>query len=76
MFEERLMIKLRIPKTEVVEFNDNLSAWSTASGIDPRLTIDTDYPKTTNFSSPTLYLVCVDESFFTQYPKWRQFLEH
>lgn len=68
------MIKLRIPRSEVVEFNDDLSAWSAQSGRDPRLTILSDLPKTTNSSSPTLYGAEVDESFFDQYPKWRQFV--
>lgn len=32
-------IKLDIPQDDVFEFSDDLSAWSAASGIDPRLTI-------------------------------------
>lgn len=70
------MIKLRIPRVDVIEFNDNLSAWVAESGKDPRLTILTDLPRTTNPSSPALYAANVDESFFEQYPKWRRFVEH
>ncbi|MEF9444418.1 hypothetical protein OWS73_21585 [Burkholderia sp. 1B3(2022)] len=68
-------IKLRIPREDVFQFNDDLSAWSTASGVDPKLSVGTQM-QTTNPSSPTLYLAFVDERFFEQYPRWRQFVEH
>lgn len=68
-------IKLRILQEDVFEFNDDLSAWSANSGIDPRLTI-LPQVKTTNVSSPALYSAFVDELFFEQYPRWRQFIEH
>ncbi|WP_063898008.1 hypothetical protein [Burkholderia stagnalis] len=68
-------IKLRIPREDVFEFNDDLSAWSAASGVDPQLTIPTQM-QTTNPSLPTLYSALVDERFFEQYPRWRQFVEH
>lgn len=67
--------KLRILREDVVDFNDDLSAWSAASGVDPKLTIPSQM-QTTNPSSPTLYLASVDEGFFEQYPRWRQFVEH
>ncbi len=37
---ERFMtaIKLRIPREDVFDFHDDLSAWSAEIGIDPRLT--------------------------------------
>ncbi|WP_175812972.1 hypothetical protein [Burkholderia contaminans] len=69
-------IKLRIPREDAADFNDDLSAWSAASGIDPRLTIGGEPYITTNMSSPTLYVAELDGSFFEQYPKWRQFVEH
>lgn len=69
-------IKLRIPRENVFEFNDDLSAWSAASGVDPQLTLGVEPHRTTNMSSPTLYIAQLDESFFEQYPRWRQFLEH
>ncbi|MEN8517826.1 hypothetical protein [Burkholderia sp. RS02] len=68
-------IKLRIPREDVFEFNEDLSAWSATSGVDPKLTVETQM-QTTNRSSPTLYLAFVDERFFEQYPRWRQFVEH
>ncbi|RQQ54275.1 hypothetical protein [Burkholderia stagnalis] len=68
-------IKLRIPREDVFEFNGDLSAWSAASGVDPQLTIPTQM-QTTNPSLPTLYLAFVDERFFEQYRRWRQFVEH
>lgn len=68
-------IKLRISREDVFEFNDDLSAWSATSGIDPKLAVAPQM-QTTNHSSPTLYLAIVDERFFEQYPRWRQFVEH
>ena len=68
-------IKLRIPRKDVFDFNDDLSAWSATSGVDPKLAVGTQM-QTTNESSPTLYLAIVDERFFEQYPRWRQFVEH
>ncbi|WP_193097989.1 hypothetical protein [Burkholderia sp. Z1] len=67
-------IKLRIPREDVFDFNDDLSAWSATSGIDPRLTI-LPQVKTTNISSPALYSALVDEQFFEQYPRWRLCVE-
>ncbi|KVO22726.1 hypothetical protein WJ74_34960 [Burkholderia ubonensis] len=68
-------IKLRIPREDVFEFNDDLTAWSATSGIDLRLTRPPQM-ETTNPASPTLYSAFVDERFFEQYPQWRQFVEH
>lgn len=68
-------IKLRISREDVFDFNDDLSAWSAAIGADPRLTI-LHQAQTTNNASPTLYLAELGESFFEQYPRWRQFVEH
>ncbi|QTO49436.1 hypothetical protein [Burkholderia latens] len=68
-------IKLRIPPEDVFEFNDDVSAWSATSGLDPKLAVASQM-QTTNESSPTLYSAFVDERFFEQYPRWRQFLEH
>ncbi|WP_175761380.1 hypothetical protein [Burkholderia anthina] len=69
-------IKLRIPQEDVFEFNDDLSAWAAANGVDPRLTLGVEPHQTTNMSSPTLYLAELDETFFEQYQRWRQFVEH
>ncbi|CAM2193257.1 conserved protein of unknown function [Paraburkholderia kururiensis] len=68
-------MKFRIEKTDVVEFNDDLTAWATESGADPRLTIVTEPWLTTNASSPTLYSADVDERFLEQYPRWAKLLE-
>jgi hypothetical protein len=68
-------IRLRIPREEAADFSDDLTAWASVSGIDPRLTIDTEPGKTTNLSSPILYLVYVNESFFDQFPEWRTYIE-
>lgn len=68
-------ITLWIPREHVFEFNGDLSAWSATSGVNPKLAIGTQM-QTSNPSSPTLYLAFVDERFFEQYPRWRQFLEH
>lgn len=69
-------IKLRIPREDVFAFNDDLTAWSAAGGIDLRLTLGAEPYRTTNVSSPTLYVAEIDESFFERYPWWRQFMEH
>jgi hypothetical protein len=62
-------IKLRFPREDVFAFNDDLTAWSSAGGIDPRLTLGVEPHRTTNKSSPTLYMAQLDESFFEQYPR-------
>lgn len=67
-------IKLRIPREDLFEFNDDLSAWSATSGVDPRR-MTPPQMQTTNTSSPVLYEVLVDGRFFDQYPRWRQFVE-
>lgn len=69
-------MKFRIEKADVVDFNDDLTAWASESGVDPRLTIVTEPWLTTNASSPTLYSVDVDDRFLERYPRWRQFVEH
>ncbi|RAA25225.1 hypothetical protein DN523_10010 [Burkholderia multivorans] len=68
-------IKLRIPREDVFEFNGDLSAWSATTGVDPKLAVAPQM-ETTNPESPTLYSAFVDERFFEQYPRWRQFVEH
>ncbi|MFK4442861.1 hypothetical protein ABH944_002970 [Caballeronia udeis] len=68
-------IILHVPREEVASFSDDLTAWTSSSGIDPRLTSFPDPGKTTNMSSPIRYLVYVDESFFEQFPEWRQYIE-
>jgi hypothetical protein len=68
-------ISLRVPRESVADFADDLIAWANISGIDPRLTIDVEPGKTTNISSPVLYLVYVSESFFEQFPEWRMYIE-
>ncbi|ENH6337991.1 hypothetical protein ABWH74_001291 [Burkholderia vietnamiensis] len=70
-----IVTRLRIPQEDIFDFNDDLSAWSATSGVDPKLAVGTQM-QTTNPSSPTLYLAFVDERFFEQYPRWRQFVEH
>ncbi|AHI78510.1 hypothetical protein BTRA_3098 [Burkholderia thailandensis USAMRU Malaysia  len=69
-------IKLRIPREDVFDFNDDLSAWSAAGGIAPHLMSGLEPYVTTNVSSPVLYVAELDESFFERYPRWRQFVEH
>ncbi|QVN18732.1 hypothetical protein [Burkholderia pyrrocinia] len=69
-------IKLRIPREDVFDFRDDFTAWSASVGADPRLDPGFEPYVTTNMSSPTLYVAELDESFFEQYPQWRQFVEH
>lgn len=68
-------IKLRVPREEAADLADDLTAWAAASGIDPGLTTVNEPGMTTNASSPILYLVHVDESFFEQFPEWRMYIE-
>jgi hypothetical protein len=68
-------IKLRVPREEAADLADDLTAWTATSGVDPGLTIFNEPGATTNASSPILYLVHVDESFFDQFPKWRMYFE-
>jgi hypothetical protein len=68
-------IKLHVPREEVATFSDDLTAWTSNSGIDPSVTQVHAPGETTNFSSPVQYLIYVDESFFEQFPVWRQYIE-
>lgn len=68
-------IKLRVPHDQAPDFADDLTAWASSSGIDPRLTSGGEPWKTTNDASPVLYPVFVNESFFEQFPEWRIYIE-
>ncbi|WP_260854535.1 hypothetical protein [Paraburkholderia sp. BCC1884] len=68
-------MRLRVPREEAPDFADDLTAWASSSGVDPRLTIANEPGMTTNLSSPILYLVYVSESFFEQFPEWRMYIE-
>ncbi|MFM0388385.1 hypothetical protein [Paraburkholderia dipogonis] len=46
-------INLRVPRTETSDLADNLTAWASASGIDPSPTIVVEPGATTDTSSPT-----------------------
>ncbi|MFL9899003.1 hypothetical protein PQR75_04430 [Paraburkholderia fungorum] len=68
-------IKLRVPREEAADLPDDLNAWASVSGFDPRLTIVNESWMTTNAQSPVLYQVFVNESFFEQFPEWRVYIE-
>jgi hypothetical protein len=68
-------IKLRVPREEAADLPDDLNAWASVSGFDPRLTIMSDPWQMTNDKSPILYQVFVNESFFEQFPEWRMYIE-
>ena len=68
-------IKLRVPRDDVSNLLDDLTAWASTSGIDPGLSTFSDSGITSNASSPILYQVYVSESFFEQFPEWRTFIE-
>jgi hypothetical protein len=67
--------KLRVPREEAADLSDDLTAWASVSGIDPRLTIVSEPWMTTNAKSPMLYQVFVNESFFEDFPEWRLYIE-
>jgi hypothetical protein len=68
-------IKLSIPRAEATHFSHDLTAWACVNGIDPRLTIVNETWKTTNNNSPFRYQMLVNESFFEQFPHFRQYIE-
>ncbi|MGV7245539.1 hypothetical protein [Caballeronia sp. M23-90] len=68
-------IILRVPHEEVASFLEDVTAWTSNSGIDPRVSQFPEPGITTNTSLPIRYLVEVDDSFFEQYPHWRQCIE-
>ena len=68
-------IKLRVPSGKAANFLDDLTAWAVSSGADPRLTSGGEFWKTTNDKTPILYEAFVNESFFEQFPEWRQYVE-
>jgi hypothetical protein len=68
-------INLRIPRERAPDFTDDLTAWTSTTGIDPCLTIVNESSMTTNLSSATLYQVFVSEGFFEQFPEWRVYVE-
>jgi hypothetical protein len=68
-------IKFRVPREEAADLPDDLNAWASVSGFDPRLTIVSEPGMTTNSQSPVLYQAFVNESFFEQFPEWRVYIE-
>src|ERR1700730_11409059 len=67
--------RLRVPHDEAADLRDDLTAWASISGIDPRLTVVSERWKTTNDKSPIQYLVFVNESFFEQFRERRPYIE-
>jgi hypothetical protein len=68
-------IRLRVPREEAVDLADDLTVWTSSSGIDPGLTIANEPAIAADSGSPVLYLVHVNESFFEQFPEWRMYIE-
>lgn len=68
-------IKLRVEAKDAAALSDDLTTWTSNSGIDPCLEVFIESGKTTNSDSPIRYLAYVDESFFEQFPVWRQCIE-
>jgi hypothetical protein len=66
---------LRVPSDKTALFMENLTAWASVSGIDPRLTIVNEVGKTTNTASLIHYQVFVDDSFFEHFPQWAQYIQ-
>lgn len=62
-------------KDEAFQLNDDFKEWEKNNGNPGAVLIqDTvyQYPITTNTSSPTLYLFNGDDSFFIQFPYWKE----
>ncbi|MGJ0522298.1 hypothetical protein ACR42A_01985 [Burkholderia gladioli] len=67
--------KLRILRSEVADLHDDVSAYAAEHRVDPHLMPGLEPMRTTNTSSPVLYVAQLDESFFDDYPHWRQYIE-
>lgn len=67
--------KLRILRSEVADLHDDVSAYAAERRVDPHLMPGLEPYVTTNTSSPVLYVAQLDESFFDDYPHWRQYIE-
>ncbi|WP_186100338.1 hypothetical protein [Burkholderia gladioli] len=67
--------KLRILRSEVADLHDDVSAYAAERRVDPRLMPGVDPMQTTSTYSPVLYIAQLDESFFDEYPHWRQYIE-
>ncbi|MBU9424470.1 hypothetical protein KTE97_18840 [Burkholderia gladioli] len=52
-----------------------MSAYAAEHRVDPHLMPGVDPMQTTNTYSPVLYVAQLDESFFDDYPHWRQHIE-
>ncbi|WP_186065225.1 hypothetical protein [Burkholderia gladioli] len=70
-----ILYKLRIPNIEIVDLRDDVSAYAAKHQVDPQLMPGVEPYMTTTGSSPVLYVAQLDESFFDEYPHWRQYIE-
>lgn len=67
-----MMIKVRIPQDDIFEFCKNDEMWA-KKNINRKSILTTDDPmKTTNTSSPSVYLV--HEDFLDEFPKWKNYV--
>lgn len=64
-----------VPDDEKFDFTRDITAWEKVSGKDARLTLGTDFPKTSTKGSPIIYICQIDDTFFEQFPEWRQYIE-
>jgi len=70
-------IKLHVPHDKAADLSDDLTTWTSATGIDPRLASRVNDSSDKPNDSPHIeYKVYVDESFFEQFPAWREYIEH
>ncbi|WP_168794437.1 hypothetical protein [Paraburkholderia aromaticivorans] len=68
-------IKVRVPREEAPDFADDLTAWSSATSVDPSPMVVGDAGTAGNTSSPIRYQANVSQSFFEQVPEWRMYVE-
>ncbi|MBR8366896.1 hypothetical protein KDW55_26605 [Burkholderia sp. AU19243] len=65
----------RIPLFDVYDFVNEVNGWSASAHVDASPTIaDREISETASSVLP--FLAFVDERFFEQHPRWRQFVEH
>jgi hypothetical protein len=68
-------VNLRVPPEEAPDLVDDLTAWASASGVNPSPMVVGEPGTTTNTSSPILYKVYASKSFFEQFPEWQMYIE-
>jgi hypothetical protein len=68
-------VTFTVPAEQRFRFLTDLDTWERLSGKDTRVTQFNAPNLTTNTASPLTYICQIDDTFFDQYPKWRDYLQ-